>query len=242
MSLCVVNDECVEFLVIPSGPDAGKYHWRARIATPQSTLGPLGEVPSATNLNALRCVVDPADSTKKVLFVPEHEVRTDLDVDGGAGYTPNFQRSVPFNVAAADLNAYNLHTISTTIVNPSSGRTFVGLFVMRGGANINIGINTAGQVLMETGFGPPPADFTSTGAVAIGINITDQWSYWGNGGLIATQHDTASLLDNPSFQLPPSGNVTYWARLACRQLNLGAKNGFTINTVRGLRKFISLSK
>jgi hypothetical protein len=186
-------------------------------------------------------VVDPADSTKKVLFVPEHETRSDLDIDGGAGYTPNMQRSVPFSVAAADLSAYNLHTIATTVVNPSSGRTFMGLFVMRGGANINIGINTAGQIVMETGFGTPPADFTATTAVTLGPVITDSWSYWGNGGIIATQHDM-SILDNPSFQLPPSGSVTYWARIAVRQLNLGAKNGYTVNTVRGLRKFLAVSR
>lgn len=239
MSLCVVNDECVELLVIPSGPDAGKYHWRARIATPQSTIG--SDVPSATNLNALRCVPDPSDATTKVLFVPEHQARTDLDISSGT-YVPDFQRSVPFSIAALDLNAYNVVTVATTIVNPSSGRTFVGLFAMRAGVNINIAANTAGQVLMETGFGTPPADFTSTGAVTLGPNLVDQWSFWANGAAFASQHDTASITDNPTFELPPSGNFTYWSRTATRVLNLGAKGGLTINTIRSERKFLAVSK
>jgi hypothetical protein len=239
MTLCVVNDDCVEFEVIPSGVDAGKYHWRARIATPQSTLGT--DVPSATNLNALRCVTDPSDPSKKVLLVPEHTARTDLDIASGT-YTPNFQRSVPFTIAPADLDAYNLVCVATTIVNPSSARTFVGLFAMRSGANINIGINTSGQVLMEAGFGTPPADFLLTTAVTLGPNIVDQWSYWASGGLVATQADTASITDNPTFELPPSASFTYWSRTATRELNLGAKNGLTINTIRSERKFLAVTK
>lgn len=239
MSICVANDTCITYEVISTGPDTGSSHWIINLADPQSSLG--SEVPSSTNQNGLRCVEDPLDSTRSVLFMPEHTSRTSIDVDGGS-YTPDFERGVPATIAAADLNVYNLHSKSYAVVNPSSGREFCGLFVFRTGATITIGANTYMQLDLETGFGTPPADFTSTGAVTLGSSITARWGFWENGGANAFAHSTSPLVDNPAFNLAPGMGFTYWGRMTIRQLNFGAMNGATVSNIDGLAHFSGSSK